>query len=450
MFVPWWRRWFRRPSQPIQSRKQPGRLARPQVEELEPRILLSAASNQTVLRWYDDLFQRPAEAPALQFWSGLLDQGVGRGRVALRLVDSPEQQTQAVAGLYGDLLGRPPDPQGLSYALHFLQAGGHLDQLETAILASPEYGQRSGGQPDTFLSSLYHDVLGREIDASGRDAFSQLLQRGASRADVAAAVVTSPESYQRQVQQLYGRYLERSADPAGLQGWTAALAQGAGREGVLAGLLGSPEYFTRVVAPSPSVTKQPALAVPGQGGQVVAATFTATEVSTAYANEFGIFPVEDASGRIGTLYPGDPGYAAAALSESGQRVVFAQRVAPGMATTVNLPGGTFVGLYLAQNATTAQVKSHNPDDQPGRGPIAFFSFASANPDRFDHVWQRGEHQFAFEDLFAGGDLDFNDLELRVDFPVPPPDSGSSDTTAPTITLVSPTRPRVRPTRLLPR
>src|SRR5262249_8222083 len=151
-------------------------------------------------------------------------------------------------------------------------------------------------------------------------------------------------------------------------------------------VLGSPEYFSHFVAtPPPPVTDQPAVSVPGTLGQDMIATFTATGVETAFDNEFGIFPVDDASGRIGSLRPRDDAYAAAAVARSGQHVVFAQGPTIGETNSFDLPGGTFIGLYLVQNSTTADATSRNPGNLLAQRPLVFFSFASANPDRFDHV-----------------------------------------------------------------
>ncbi len=176
------------------------------------------------------------------------------------------------------------------------------------------------------------------------------------------------------------------------------------------------------------------------------ATFTVTGVDTGYANEFGVFAVDDATGRIGALLPGDAGYTAAAMSEAGQRVVFANGPTAGKTATLDVPGGSYLGLYLVQNSTTASFKSNNPDDLLRQRPFVFFLFAAANPDRFDHVRETATNQYDFEDLFAGGDRDFNDLEVRVDFAQPV--GSPSDHQPPTVQLTAPApglQSRVNPT-----
>jgi RHS repeat-associated protein len=438
MFHSPWDRRIQRTSKvrsPIRSRRPGWRRATLRVEELEARILLNAANDQYVSRLYDDLLERPADPSGLQAWNALLDQGTSRIQVAEGFLGSKEQEIQLIGNMYESLLKRAPDLSGLSGSLQFLQTGGRSDQLEAIILGSLEYFGDTGTSANSFLGSLYHDVLGRPIDPSGLALFTSALQTGATPTQVARAVVDSPEARGIQVNSLYVRFLDRDADSSGLRAFVNALGQGARPEVIESAILGSSEYFNDFVAtPGPPVTDRSALAVPGTTGQTVTATFTASGVSTAYANEFGIFPVDDAMGRIGTLKPGDPGYEAAALNEPGSRVVFAQPPIQGQTTTVNLAGGSFLGLYLVPNGTTAEAKATNPNNQLGQLPFVYFSSASANPDRFEHIHQTG-NRFAFEDLFGGGDRDFNDLVVTVAFSQPPP--LQTDHTPPVVKLTSP-------------
>ena len=434
MFHSPWNRLIQRTSKarsPIRSRRSGRQRATLRLEELEARTLMNATNEQYVLRLYDDLLERPADPSGLQSWNALLDRGASRIQVAEGFLGSAEHQTQQIGNLYESLLKRAPDPLGLSGSLQFLQTGGRSDQLEALILGSPEYFSDTGASANSFLVSLYHEILGRPIDPSGLASFTNALQSGVTRTQVALTIVDSPEARGIQVNGLYVRFLDRDADSSGLQAFLNALGQGAPPETIEAAIVGSSEYFNDFVAtPAPPVTDRSALTVPGTTGQIVTVTFTASGVSTAYANEFGIFPVDDATGRIGTLEPSDPGYESAALTEPGSRVVFAQPPTLGETTTVNLPGGSFLGLYIVPNGTTAEAVANNPADQLGQLPFVYFSFASANPDRFEHIHQTG-NQFAFEDLFGGGDQDFNDLVVTFSQP------SQMDHNPPVVRLTSP-------------
>jgi cyclophilin family peptidyl-prolyl cis-trans isomerase len=168
--------------------------------------------------------------------------------------------------------------------------------------------------------------------------------------------------------------------------------------------------------PVPQVfTPQRALAIPGQATQSVPTTFHLNVRDAAFHNELGIFAVDDGSGRIGNLHPGDPGYDIAALSR--RQIVFSAGQGAGAKRTLNLSGG-FFGIYLIQDGTSAEFLRHNSRDRLGHGPLAFFSFFGGNPDDFDHMRQVGDREFAFEDGTFGGDHDFNDAIVSISFGTP--------------------------------
>ncbi|MEQ9373401.1 DUF4114 domain-containing protein [Coleofasciculus sp. F4-SAH-05] len=123
----------------------------------------------------------------------------------------------------------------------------------------------------------------------------------------------------------------------------------------------------------------------------------------AYDNSFGLYIVDDVTGYIGNLAPGDPGYAEAAIS---QRLDIEANT---------LPGDVIVAPFLIARGTPEEFLAENPDNQPNADPLAYFTYSSANPDRIDHVRLLGDNTFAFEDLFGGGDFDYNDLVVQVNF-----------------------------------
>src|SRR5262249_46107544 len=104
---------------------------------------------------------------------------------------------------------------------------------------------QGGGSNAGFLDALYHDVLGRQTDATGRRIFGQALSAGARPEDVAAAVFTSRESNERLMESLYPRYLGRPADLFGQAAFVDVLQQGVSQEEVLLAILSSPEYAGR-------------------------------------------------------------------------------------------------------------------------------------------------------------------------------------------------------------
>jgi hypothetical protein len=173
----------------------------------------------------------------------------------------------------------------------------------------------------------------------------------------------------------------------------------------------------RTIAPasrSGSSSGGTAFAIPGTPGQSVPVTFQLQERASWYRNEVGLFRVDDPSGRIGHLLPGQPDYAAAALRR--RIVLFTRHEKPGAVMTLDLPAGGDFGMYLIQNSSSKRWVNDNPHDGLDRAPLAFFSLPTANPDRFRHLRQTAPGVVAWEDLTHGGDRDFNDAVIRMTFP----------------------------------
>jgi hypothetical protein len=122
----------------------------------------------------------------------------------------------------------------------------------------------------------------------------------------------------------------------------------------------------------------------------------------AFDNSFGFYAVDNLSGSIGGLQPGDAGYAEAAIANQ-------------LDLAAGLTGGLLLAPFLIANGSVAQFLAQNPNNQLGQGPMAYFGYLGANPDGAEHVRLQGDNTFAFEDLFSGGDGDFNDLIVQINF-----------------------------------
>ena len=171
--------------------------------------------------------------------------------------------------------------------------------------------------------------------------------------------------------------------------------------------------------------------VAGNTGNTLTA-FKLTGRNGGFANEVGYYRVDDATGRIGTLRPGDVGYAMAALSSSRAVPLFGAAAATGASLSANLSAGQFVGYYLIQNAGLAKWQSDNSANALGKSPLAFFSFQAANPDRFDHLQASFDNlgllTLGWEDRTDGGDRIYNDSVFTA--------SGFKPATAPPVTTFS--------------
>jgi hypothetical protein len=93
-----------------------------------------------------------------------------------------------------------------------------------------------------FLAGLYGNLLDRAPDTYGLNAWTQSLNQGTSREQVARAIWESPEHRALQVDQYYQTYLHRHVDAVGQTAWVAAFRSGATEFDVQRGLLASDEY----------------------------------------------------------------------------------------------------------------------------------------------------------------------------------------------------------------
>ncbi len=158
------------------------------------------------------------------------------------------------------------------------------------------------------------------------------------------------------------------------------------------------------------------LRVAGATGELVRVELNWTFREAMYNNEVGIYRVSDKDGRVGNLLPGDAGYAKAALAAGNAQVVFASGASAGAHVVLELEGGVTYAFYVIQNGKTSTFLATNPDNKVDGRPLAFFSIAAANPDRFDHVHaeiqpQTGLLSLRWEDITRGGDADYNDVVM---------------------------------------
>jgi hypothetical protein len=123
--------------------------------------------------------------------------GVGSVRLADGVLCFGASTAEAfLARLYLGLLGREGDVEGLAFAAEALENGASRADVARAILSSAEYGARHGA-PRTdagFVEDLYTAFLGRAGDASEHGFWTAALGGGLSRAEVAAAIAASGES----------------------------------------------------------------------------------------------------------------------------------------------------------------------------------------------------------------------------------------------------------------
>jgi hypothetical protein len=121
------------------------------------------------------------------------------------------------------------------------------------------------------------------------------------------------------------------------------------------------------------------------------------------------YRVDDLAGTIDGLSAGHAGYAAAAQARAYQLTTGGTSLGGpgygnfGQSGLTNVDAGDFIAMKLTDNTTGAH----------------YWAFAHANEvvagQNVGHLWNYGLNTWGWEDTFGGGDRDFNDLTVQLDF-----------------------------------
>lgn len=125
-----------------------------------------------------------------------------------------------------------------------------------------------------------------------------------------------------------------------------------------------------------------------------------------------LYRVDDLDGSIAGIRPGQAGYAAQVaeraylLSSGGNAIAGPGFGAYHEVSLLDVDQGDIIAMTLTNG-------------QSGAGPATYYAFADAN-EQVDgagvaHLWSYGLNTWGWEDLYGGGDLDYNDLVVQLDF-----------------------------------
>lgn len=149
--------------------------------------------------------------------------------------------------------------------------------------------------------------------------------------------------------------------------------------------------------------------VPGAAGDQVTLSFDFLAATAGYKNELGFFVVDDLSGKVNGVAPTASNYWSS-VATSGQRQVIFSFLPGGSraAKTVTLEAGTKIAFYLSVGTAFNAAK-----------PKSIFSTLKAtNKDNIYHAEnytdRTGNREvYGFEDVFGGGDRDFDDMVFSI-------------------------------------
>ncbi len=192
---------------------------------------------------YQDVLARVPSTADLNFWVSRLLTGETRAQVAAEFWTSPEHRGLQVDRFYQLFLHRTEDSAGRTFWVNVFLGGASETDVAVSFLTSPEYLAHAGGV-ESFVGSVYRDVLGRALDPAGRAYWVGGVQAGRfTLADVARGVVTSDEALTDIIALAYARYLRRPLDATGAAFWLAELRRDQSPTLMAELLLASDEYL---------------------------------------------------------------------------------------------------------------------------------------------------------------------------------------------------------------
>jgi len=212
-----------------------------------------ADSRLFAMQQYRDFLGREGDAGGIAFWTQQVDAGVSRGQTIESFFDSAEFQGTIgpVARLYFAYFLRVPDYDGITFWAQYYRSNSLL-AISNYFAGSPEFVDRYGALDNSsFVSLVYGNVLGRAPDPGGLAFWTGQLDSGAlTRGQVMLAFSESAE-YQAltrnevYVTMMYIGMLRRVPEPGGFSFWVDYLDQGSSGLALVNGFLGSAEYRAR-------------------------------------------------------------------------------------------------------------------------------------------------------------------------------------------------------------
>ncbi len=317
------------------------------------------------------------------------------------------------AGPGYDLVSGLGTPNGLLLA-RALTAIGHSEMYFGAspdMLDADGNGWTSGANQSLLFQAMSTDsatigvTLGSEVQTvlsgpSGDYAWTSRLAQQSLQADFDPALVRMYDQYAQ------GAVLQSLVST----GEDVSVSVDASTGDAVQGSLSSAFGFADFLTDSGAVRVARAVAVAETAGGLDDQIATVrVRQNGADSLSLSLYRVDDLGGMIGDLSPGAEGYAAAAQDRAYQfqgGTTSLNGTGHGNYTQASLVGidaGDLIAMTLTNNTT---------DD-------TYWAFAQANEIRdgqhVGHIWNYGLNTWGWEDQEGGGDRDFNDLIVQLDF-----------------------------------
>ena len=129
----------------------------------------------------------------------------------------------------------------------------------------------------------------------------------------------------------------------------------------------------------------------------------------SYDNHVGFYKIEDVQGtiKVGTalIKPGETGYREAIIQGRIAGIDLVGTNNQTITSNGNFQGGALYAPFLIANASSNNADYSN----------VYTAYSLGNADKVTHVRLLGDNTFGFEDLYGGGDRDYNDIIVKATF-----------------------------------
>jgi hypothetical protein len=199
----------------------------------------------------DLLGREPTSGELTSYVDLLVDEGGTRSQVVRYVAYGPENLTQEVVELYDEALDRAPDDQGLA---HWVNTMGYtsfpLSWTNAGVYGSQEYVNAHAAAPGPWVEGVFADMIGRSPDPAGLSYWTGV---AATKGPAFAALrlYESTEHRRTRVTEVFQEMLGRAPEPDALAFWTSRLTVQRGDLWLAIQLGATPEYGARAVARFP-------------------------------------------------------------------------------------------------------------------------------------------------------------------------------------------------------
>jgi len=245
--------------------------SKPRLESLEDRLVPAATSHDFVASAEKALANRNFN-PA--FDNGLvaaldahqINPAIGYSQLDVTAIIQSQDDSirYLVKQMYEGLLQRDPTAADGTFFFDILKGGARLQDAKMIMIASDEYfNHAGGGTNDGFISAIFADYLGRQVDPLGHEFYTDILTNAPTdpslantvfnrRFETARYIINSSEGANTEVRFLYNAYLQRPADNFGAPIFIGQLIAFTGfpqtpspEQTIIAIMVSSPEFFDK-------------------------------------------------------------------------------------------------------------------------------------------------------------------------------------------------------------